>query len=213
MPSACAAEPDKDAALSRRQYRAWLADPQHSYAAPANAETLAGSNGHDVVMSPIESWVDSWNAELCVTDTAQNQKKCHHAAEPDGVPLLYTHRLALGFSNENHAGPSHASWVFPVHPMAGETRRVYFPEDGPTLPPRRNHGASAGCEWRVVEADGLEVEPALPANPVRLTSRTGAPGRIVVERVGNMDCGSGGRAYKLPCLWETLPDDPAWMRE
>jgi hypothetical protein len=218
MPYACRAAADPGAAASRRQVRLWLGARSRLPALPPGAAVLPTGGGRVVALVELDSWVNTAEAELCVTGLgpgATGEPRCVRPDEPDAEPFLYSHRLGLGFRDANLPPPFRMSYSFPLRPDAGQTHRLAFPEDAgsaPAVQPASGH--ARGCGWQVTRVEGLDADRPLPANPVRLTSRDGAPGRIVVERVvGAPPCMDPFPGQQVPCLWEATPHDPAWMHE
>jgi hypothetical protein len=218
MPYACYAERDPGAAAARRQVRAFVADPARLPPLPRGAAVLPVHPGRAVVLSEVDSWVDTADAELCVTGLgpgASPQPACTRPDAPDAEPFLYAHRLALGFRDANLAQPFRMTYSFALRPAAGQSRRIAFPDDaGSGVGARPGAGNALGCGWQVARVEGAEADRPLPANPVVLRSRDGTPGRIVLERVvGAAPCMNPFPGQQIPCRWETTPDDPAWMQE
>jgi hypothetical protein len=219
MPFACHAT-GSTTVDPRRQERVWLGDPERLPELPTGAEVLPTGPRRAVVLSAITSWLDKTNAELCVMDITpdgrRSEPRCSRPEDPEASPFLYSHRLGLGFRDARFQAPFVMTYAFPVRPDAGETHRFAFLDDNGQFP-RVGSGdgrTALRCGWQVTRVEGLEADQALPANPVRLTSRTGAPGRIVIERlVGAPPCLDFFPGQQIPCHWETTPGDPSWMQE
>jgi hypothetical protein len=207
MPYACHDEIDHDGPELRQQMRVWLADTRQPLESPAGAETLVSGGTRKIVLSPIDSWLDLSAVDVCTTthrpDGGESAPVCVRPAEDDGAPWLYSHRWSTGLSQS--AQLKHVKLSIPIYPVAGQTHGITFPEN-PV-----NAGGGQGCVWKITGVEGLDAEPALPATAVRLTSISGSPGRIVVERMGP-DGPCDINLHRVPCVWETRPEDPAWMR-
>jgi hypothetical protein len=65
------------------------------------------------------------------------------------------------------------------------------------------------CAWRITRAEGVQVAGNLPARQVRLRSRNGSPGLLVVEKpFGTPACARERDSIYPPCVFEARPGDP-----
>lgn len=210
IPYACKGPADTD---FRRQVRVWVADGRQLPAMTPSVEVVPARGDRVLLMSEVSSWVDKQHPDLCFTTPAG--RACTQPEEADPEPFLYSRRLALGFGNALHEAPYTMSFSFPLAPAAGESHRFSFVDDARSFgadPGHENVAKLPKCGWQIVQATGLESDRPLPANPVTFTSKDGAPGRLVVERVVGGDCGSGFPGRQIPCHLETTTNDPPWMQ-
>ncbi len=197
----------------RKQMRVWL-DKRPGRPRPANAEVVSARYApFDVVFSELDSWLDPWHGEVCVSPVGSQERTCRPtpATSPDLrlEPFAFSNRPAEGVQPPAYRmnGPTQVSYVIPAGPAAAGTIR---------------HFASTSRQWSFAQATGFDVDRPLPAKQVKLTSR-GGPGRIVLvqdtpldpercadktERPAVVAC--AGR-LQLPVVFESTPDNPSWM--
>ena len=170
--------------------------------ADAEDRVLLGAD-IDAVVREIDSWLRPESVRACRAPTGRRGPTvCADAihrgpAEAAGRFLFITRSYPQTHTLEVPP-PYRATYEIPLAPGAGEIRDVLLAEHaaGP-------HG------WHVTRVEGLEVEGTLPATRVRLRSRTGNPGRLVIERQYDASPSSEGLDPRyLPCLFEAVPGDP-----
>ncbi len=223
MPYACFGGDDLGALDDRRAWRAWLAPGGELPALPHNARVLPVAGGDRVVLSAVDSWIDTSDIEVCTTPDltlgdAVAPRTCHRPEAPDAAPFLFSRRLQLGYGDAYFQPPFRMVYTLALRPTPGAPRLLWLPDGDvplprdPSMPPP--NAARAHCGWQVTAVTGVLADRPLPANPVRLSSPEGAPASVVVERlVGAPDCFDPFPGQQLPCVWEATPDDPAWMQD
>lgn len=199
MPYARPDPPGGTAFDPHRQVRVWFRDPGTEETLPAGAEVLhTGDASRSVVLGALESWLDPWHAEVCVAPLdAHRAPTCRGVpASPDVAfrPFAYSHRLIEEALDVPERGGCRITHGIPLQPAAGTTHGFATPD------PR----------WVIAQVSGVEPDAPLPAKRVRLVSRDGTPGRIVLEAVfgsGAAECGNS----QFPSLLESTPEDPPWV--
>ena len=185
----------------RLQVRVWFRSPGMEGALPAGAEILhTGDTSRDVVLSEIDSWLDPWRAQVCIAPPdSHDEPTCHGVTVwPDLAlrPFTYSNRLIDEVLAVPGQGGCRITQVIPLQPVAGTI-----------------HGfSSPDYRWVITQVSGVDVDEALPAKRVRLRSRDGTPGRIILEAVfgpGSAECGNN----QFPSILESTPDDPPWTYE
>jgi hypothetical protein len=183
----------------RRQYRVLLRQNNELDALPARSEILPLSLSRDVVvLSPIDSWLDPWNASVCRTllSIGGAQTKCARVSEPTDLtltPFSFTNRLET-----RDAAPS-----FPGEPACRIAYALPFSATG-----GGPHTFSAPPGWVIARVEGGEIDRTLPAPRVRVNAREDQPARLTLEQEGPGPCEGD---VEFPGLVEATRDDPEWM--
>jgi hypothetical protein len=182
----------------------------------AGATLVPLSHGTIAAVSSIESWLDTDRLIACRTPTDGRAELCAGTTEPNVQEMAPDRFFAslysdFGLHPINVPPPYVARFTIPLVPTAGEHRELRLqPSDS------FHDTEMPACSWHITRVEGVEVDRPLPARQVRLHSKTGAPGALVMEKPFGTDlCRGNGdmdRGYP-PCVLESSGDPPSGAPE
>jgi len=164
-------------------------------------DEVALRRGQVAVVREIDSWLQPQKLVACRRPPGAPPvcTAAHRTAVANTGAFLFLKRSFPEIHGLDLPAPYLATYEIPLAPLAGERRDLTLAD----------HGSVAECDWRITRVEGVEVESPLPGLQVRLSSATGRPGLLVIEKLfGSAPCTDDvvDRRYP-PCILETLPQD------
>jgi len=106
---------------------------------------------------------------------------------------MYSHRPGLDVRSHAVQEPYRLTYSVAAHGVAGQSRDIEISDE--------YHDQA--CGWQIAQVTGLDADRPLPAHSVRLSSRDGAPGKVVFA----ITFGQGNCTNYPPSYLETTPDE------